>query len=97
MFRRSLSVTLLLVLAVQLFGVVAFASVCVEPCPDDTAETSCPPVCTLCTTCTHAQQAVVQRGVGVARMMGAQERFASPALSVDSLFAADIFHVPLCG
>jgi hypothetical protein len=97
MLRRSLSVTLLLILALQFVGPVAFASVCVEPCSDDTEETSCPPVCTLCTSCTHAQKAVVQHGVSVVRRVGAQESFASTVSSASSLFAVDIFHVPLRG
>jgi len=36
MHRRGLSVTLLVILALQLLGSMAFASVCPEPCPDDT-------------------------------------------------------------
>ena len=97
MRRRGLSVTLLVILAVQLLGSMAFASVCLEPCPDDTEGTSCPPVCALCTSCTRAQQAIVESAV-----IGAPE-VAARTLPPLQLIAAsvtrgdDIFHVPLPG
>lgn len=97
MRRRGLSVTLLVVLAVQLLGSMAFASVCLEPCPDDTEETSCPPVCALCTSCTHAQTAIVQHASGGMPLMSTHRFVPQRPASPSSQLAADIFHVPLPG
>lgn len=97
MRRRTLSVTLLVIFAVQLFGTMAFASSCLEPCPDDTESTSCPPVCALCTSCTHSQTGIVQRSA-VGTPVVATHRFVPrPALAISPRLAADIFHVPLFG
>jgi hypothetical protein len=97
MRRRSLSVMLLVLIAVQLLGVMAFASVCSEPCPDDTETTSCPPVCALCTSCTHSQTAIVQHAVNETPSPSTH-RFAPPLPApASSQLAADIFHVPLLG
>jgi len=97
MFRRRLALMLLLVLATQLWGGVAFASVCEEPCPDDTETSSCPPVCALCTSCTHAQQGIVQRDVAAPPRLFAQTIVASQSSADSSQHTADIFHVPLLG
>ena len=97
MRRRGLSVTLLFLIAVQLLGSMAFASVCPEPCPDDTEETSCPPVCALCTSCTHAQTAIVQHGAIETPLTSTHRFGAQPPASPASQLAADIFHVPLFG
>lgn len=94
---RRMSVTLLVVLAVQILGSMAFVSVCPEPCPDDAEGTSCPPICALCTTCTHAQQAIVQHSASAAPLTAAQQVFPQHALSTSPQLAADIFHVPLPG
>lgn len=96
--RRAVTLTLLLVLVIQLIGAVAFASVCFEPCPDDTEETSCPPVCSLCTDCTHAQTAVVRHAADAATpLMTASPVLPQQASSPSSQLADDIFHVPLPG
>lgn len=97
MLRRGLSVTLLVIVAVQLLGPVAFAAVCFEPCPDDTEDTSCPPVCALCTSCTHAQQAIVQHSGSNAPHLIAQHDVSQPRFATSSQLPADIFHVPLLG
>lgn len=97
MRRRGLSVTLLVVLAVQLLGTMAFASVCLEPCPDDTESTSCPPVCSLCTSCTHAQTGIVQHSASSTPLLSAHRFVAQHAVATSPHLAADIFHVPLLG
>jgi len=97
MFRRTLSVMLLIILAAPLLGSMAFATVCLEPCPDDTEGTSCPPVCALCTSCTHSQQAIVQHSASAAPLTMAQQLVPQPPLSTSSQLTADIFHVPLFG
>ena len=97
MLRRGLSVTLLALLAVQLLGAVAFASVCLEPCPDDTDDAGCLPICAVCTSCTHAQQAIVQHAGSGAPMMTAQHVLPQQPLGTSSRLPADIFHVPLLG
>jgi hypothetical protein len=97
MARRGLSATLLVILAVQLFGVLAFASVCPEPCPDDAQGTRCPPICALCTTCTHAQPALVQRSAAGAPLISTRHFVPQQRLSISSQLADDIFHVPLLG
>jgi hypothetical protein len=95
--RRKLSVTLLVLIAVQLLGGMALGSVCMEPCPDDAGGTSCPPVCALCTNCTHAQTAILQHAptdlplISTARFVPQQPAATSSALE------DDIFHVPLRG
>ena len=97
MLRRGLSVTLLVIVAVQLLGSVAFASVCLEPCPDDTGDASCPPICAVCTSCTHAQQAIVQNAGSGAPLMTTQHVIPPHPLGTSSQLPADIFHVPLLG
>jgi hypothetical protein len=97
MLRRGLSVTLLVLIAVQLLGSMAFASVCLEPCPDDTEETSCPPVCALCTSCTHSQTAIVPYGASETPLTSTHRFVAQPPTSPTSQLAAEIFHVPLLG
>lgn len=97
MLRRNVSVALLAMIAVQLLAGVAFASVCVEPCPDDTDETSCPPVCALCTSCTHAQTWIVQHAASETPLTTTHRFVAQPPTSPSSQLAADIFHVPLLG
>jgi hypothetical protein len=94
MLRRGLTVTLLAIIAVQLLGAMAFASVCLEPCPDDGDGQTCPPVCT---SCTRAQQAILDAMVIGAPEVAAQNILpfqfsASPTTRED-----DIFHVPLLG
>ena len=97
MRRRGLSVTLLVLIAVQLLGSMAFASVCLEPCPDDTEGTSCPPICALCTSCTHAQTAIVHQRVSETPLTSTHRFIAQAPTSPTSQLAADIFHVPLLG
>lgn len=94
--RRKLSLTLLAIIAVQLLGLVAFASVCFEPCPDDSDDSSCPPVCATCTSCTHSRQAIVRAADGFP-IVSAAHAFHSRVAAPPSLIAADIFHVPLPG
>lgn len=95
--RRNVSMVLLAMFALQLLGGMAFASVCVEPCPDDTDDTSCPPVCSLCTSCTHAQTAIVQHSANETPFLAAHRFVPQPPASLSSQLAADIFHVPLPG
>jgi hypothetical protein len=95
--RRKVSMTLLALIALQLLGGVAFASVCLEPCPDDTEETSCPPVCVVCTSCTHSQTAIVQHASTGSPFTTAHRFVPQLSTSPSSRLAADIFHVPLPG
>jgi hypothetical protein len=97
MLRRNVLVMLLGVIALQLLSGVAFASVCLEPCPDDTEETSCPPVCALCTSCTHGQTAIVQHSSDSTPLMAMLPFVSQQPLSAFSALADDIFHVPLLG
>ncbi|HVR40080.1 MAG TPA: hypothetical protein VMU84_13365 [Thermoanaerobaculia bacterium] len=98
MFRRSWSATLLVILAVHLLGAMAFAAACPESCPDDATGTSCPPICALCTSCTHAMQAIVQANAGDAiSIVTAPHLDPSQSAATPSQLAADIFHVPLLG
>ena len=97
MLRRNVSWTLLAMIALQLLGGMAFASVCLEPCPDDSEETSCPPVCTVCTGCTHAQTAIVQHATSGTPLLAAATFAGQHSSSVTSHLADDIFHVPLPG
>jgi len=97
MARPGVVATLLVILVVQLMGGILFATACVEPCPDDGPGRTCPPVCALCTGCTHALQAIVRSPIMIVALVGAPHVFiarAEPALSHP---AADIFHVPLFG
>ena len=89
--------TLLVLIALQLLGGMAFASVCSEPCPDDAEGTSCPPVCAVCTSCTHAQTAIVQHAAASTQVTTTHRFVSQPVTSPSSQLAADIFHVPLPG
>jgi hypothetical protein len=97
MARRGLSATLLVILAVQLLGVLAFASVCPEPCPDDARGTGCPPICALCTRCTHTQPAIVQRPAASAPLTSTRHFVPRQRLAISSQLTNDILHVPLPG
>lgn len=97
MARRRLSATLLILVAVQLLGGMAFASVCPEPCPDDAQGTGCPPICALCTSCTHGQTAIVQDSAAGAPLMTARPFAPQQRFSTSSQLADDILHVPLPG
>ncbi len=97
MVRRGVSLTILALIAVQLLGTMAVASVCLEPCPDDTEGTSCPPICSLCTSCTHAQTAIVQQAAIGEPLLTARDLAIPQAYSPSSQLADDIFHVPLLG
>ena len=93
--RRGLLLTLLALIAVQLLGGVALASVCDETCPDDADESSCPPICATCATCPHSRHAIVQTRVDVAPSPTALPPLVSSTQPPSSPLAADIFHVPL--
>lgn len=97
MLRRALTLTFFAVVVLQLVGGMALASACFEPCPDDSEQSSCPPTCAVCTTCTHAQPAIVQQtGIGGA-LSGACDRVPHAPPSVPAQVPDDIFHVPLRG
>jgi hypothetical protein len=96
MLRRRIIALLIIIVVTQVAAGMMFAPVCNEPCPDDNGQRSCPPFCSFCTMCAHAQQAVIHLPA----------RAAAPALMVRSAFAApeaarlshpvsDIFHIPL--
>lgn len=97
MARRAVIATLLVIIAAQLAGGMLLSAVCLEPCPDDAPGKSCPPVCSFCTSCMHAQHAIVQHSsVGV--LLTARQHFVSPQLpAVPAQLTHDIFHVPLLG
>jgi hypothetical protein len=97
MLRRALSLALLVLLAVPLLGGFALASECVEPCPDDAEEESCPPVCTLCVGCAHAQTAIVLPPEVATPPNGGEPHLTVRPLARQSLRASDVFHVPLLG
>lgn len=95
--RRGLSLTLLALVALQLLGAMAFASVCLEPCPDDEEGASCPPVCAVCTSCTHAQTGIVQHSAGATPLISKNRFVPQQPGSICPQLASDIFHVPLPG
>ena len=95
--RRGLCLTLLVLVAVQLLGAVAVPSGCLEPCPEDSGESDCPPICATCATCAHSRQALLQTRAEGDPASNVLHAVATPGLAPDSLFAADIFHVPLAG
>ena len=97
MARRGLSATLLMIVAVQLLGGMAFASNCEEPCRDEAPGADCPPICALCTSCTHAQPAIVQPAAAGVPLMSAQHFVPQQRAAISSPRADDIFHVPLPG
>jgi hypothetical protein len=97
MTRRGLSVTLLVIFAVQLLGGFAIAAGCPDPCPDDADGAGCAPICALCRSCTHAQTGIVERQVSAVPMASMYAFLATAVASPSSRLAADIFHVPLPG
>jgi hypothetical protein len=97
MIRRGLSLTLLVIFAVQLLGGMALASGCPDPCPDDAEGTGCPPICALCTSCTHAQTGIVQHSASAMPRMSTHRFVPQQSVSASSQPADDIFHVPLLG
>ena len=97
MNRRRLCVTLLAILAVQMIGGMAAASFCPDPCPDDVDGAGCPPVCALCTSCTHAQTGIVQDAASGMPSMSTLRFVPRQAAAASSQPAGDIFHVPLGG
>jgi len=97
MTRRGLCLTLLVIFAVQLLGGMALASACPEPCFDDADGTGCPPICALCTSCTHAQTGIVQHSASGMPVMSMHRFVAQQSASPSSQLADDILHVPLLG
>ena len=99
MVRRGIVAMFLVVVIAQIAAGTLFATVCNEPCPDDNGRSTCPPICSSCTMCTHAQQAVVQtRAAGAAMELPViASVFAPHRLGTTSHRADDIFHVPLPG
>lgn len=94
--RRRIGFALLLIFCAQLVGTIACASVCLEPCPDESAAGSCPPVCSLCTLCTHTQQAIIQATGNAVSFVSTPHVF-TQGVAAPSQLSADIFHVPLLG
>jgi len=92
--RRAL--TLVVVLTLHLAGLV-LVSACIEPCPDDGAGKTCPPICSLCMTCTHAQRAIVQLETTAVFLATSPHVRPLEAARELSNLAVDIFHVPLLG
>jgi hypothetical protein len=99
MVRRGVIGMLLIVVVGQIAGGMLFASVCNQPCPDDNGRDTCPPICSFCTTCAHAQQAVVQvRAAGAITPLPVLTNvFTAHPLAATQQRADDIFHVPLLG
>lgn len=97
MVRRGTSVMLLLLLAMPLLATVAFASDCLELCGDDTKDASCPPVCSLCNSCTRAQAAIVQHAVTTLRRVTTEDAVSRELAAADSAVADEILHIPLLG
>jgi hypothetical protein len=99
MIRRSIITTLLVIVVAQIAAGMLFATVCNEPCPDDNGQRACPPLCSFCTTCTHAQQAIVQTRAAGAVMPLPVIASVSTAhrVGATSQRADEIFHVPLLG
>ena len=97
MARHGVIATLLVIVALQLMGGILFATVCVEPCPDDGPARTCPPICALCASCTHAQQAIVRNTMTLAAIVVTPHVFGVRPVPAPSQPAADIFHVPLLG
>ena len=94
---RLLPLALLVILAAQMLGGFAMSSVCVEPCPDETEETSCPPVCALCTTCRHAQSALLAETASRSPLLAAERCVPGLETAPATQLESDIFHVPLLG
>jgi hypothetical protein len=97
MARRGVIVTLLLIVAAQLAGGIFFATISLEPCPDDTPGKPCPPVCSFCAQCAHMQQAIVRAAVMPVVLAASPQVFAAGLAAASSPVASDIFHVPLAG
>ena len=101
MVRRGICATLLVIAAVQMLGGMALASPCSDPCsdlcPEDGPGSGCPPICALCTSCPHAQTAIVQRAVVAEPLRATHEMAQQQRFTVSSPLTADIFHVPLLG
>ena len=97
MMRRRLCVALLAILAVQMIGGMAPAPVCPDPCPDDDDGAGCPPVCALCTSCTHALTGIVQDSASGLPSMSTQRFVPRQPAAASSQPAGEIFHVPLGG
>jgi len=97
MSRRRLTLLILALLAVQLLGGMAMEAPCSEPCPDEAEDSSCPPVCVLCTICRHAQAAIVKDNQSGELLVMAQHFLSEPAMAAPSRLESDIFHVPLRG
>lgn len=96
MVRRWLFTMLVVLQALQLAGFVS-ASPCLKPCPDNGAEEACPPICSLCRTCAQTQQAIVQATTAAVCLPATLDDRAPGSVGVSSVFAVEIFHVPLLG
>lgn len=98
MLRRTLAFALLAILLLPLAGGIVEASVCLEPCPEDSADEDCTPLCAACTSCTHSQVAGILRGSATDAPSAVVERAAPvTGAGTQSPLVTDIFHVPLSG
>jgi len=99
MVRRSIVAMVLVVVVAQIAAGMIFATVCNEPCPDENGSNTCPPICSFCATCVHAQPAVVQTPTaGTATPLPViASVFTLHRLGTTCQCADDIFHVPLLG
>ena len=88
---------LLVIIVAQFMGGVLFAAVCVESCPDDGPGRTCPPACSLCMSCIHAQQAIVRNTMTLEVLVATPHIFNVRPVPAPSQPAGDIFHVPLLG
>jgi hypothetical protein len=97
MIGRRLTATVLILLALQLLGGMALAADCAEQCRDEADGAGCPPVCALCTSCTHAQTATVLHLTPSMPLTAMQGFLPQSLRSISSQLTDDIFHVPLLG
>ncbi|MHB0969031.1 MAG: hypothetical protein ACYC7A_14165 [Thermoanaerobaculia bacterium] len=97
MTGRALAFVLLALVAFQLAGGIAAPAVCAEPCPDDDDGSNCPPVCSLCSRCTHAQIAIAHPGIQHSPLSVDEPVVPQATISFTSNATGEIFHVPISG
>jgi len=96
MFRRATVAALLLAVAAQLIGGVAFGTGCLEPCPDDGPRGTCPPVCLLCANCSHGGRAeIVTIDLVPVDALPQADVFTIVTPHLGSQLTTDILHVPI--
>lgn len=96
-FRRALRAAIVMIVLALLLAPAALPvdTDCAEPCPEESSESGCQPLCAACTVCAHIQVALTT--ASTPPLPFPQHRASRPfdLAMPDSSAPDEVFHVPL--